>query len=240
MGEREEYARGYLKGYEEALTEAWSDVLSLLGSSFSPHELRIIARTRKGMVGQAVESRRRELQKSTGALLPVREEATQKGIDLTEGDSILVREERPEKAFSVFNRLVDRGMRGMSVTRTDPFKAAARYGLDLTGCNAVWLTRIEKEEIREGEERVLVRSNLAKLSSEIREFLSQPGGGGVVLLEGLEYLVTQFDFRPVLKFIQMVREQVSYTSGFFIISADADAVDEREYRLLEKEMTLTM
>ncbi len=240
MGEREDYAKGFLKGYEEALNEVWSEVLSIGGRSYSPHELLILAKTRKNMIQQSVEMKRIELQRMLGVVLTQPDDRSRLNADLSEGDSIMVREERPDRAFAIFSRLTERGMRGLSVTRTDPFKAAARYGLKGGGgTEFIWLTRIEKEEIENGGMRALVRSNLAGLASDIRDFLSKPRAGAV-LLEGLEYLVTQYDFRSVLRFIQMVKEQVSYTGGFFILSADPDAVEEKDYRLIEKEMTLTL
>ncbi len=239
MGEREDYAKGFLKGYEDALNEVWNEVIAIGSRSYSPHELQILARTRKNMIQQSVEMKKAELQRMLGIVLSVPEDRSKLASGLSEGDSIMVREERPDKAFAIFARLTERGMRGMSVTRTDPFKAVARYGLNGGKIDFIWLTRIEKDVIENGGIRAKVRSNLAGLASEIKDFLSKPGGGAVVL-EGMEYLVTQYDFRSVLRFIQMVREQVSYTGGFFIISADPDAADEKDYRLIEKEMTLTL
>lgn len=239
MGEREDYAKGYLKGYEDALNELWAEVLSISGRSYSAQELQILARTRKSMIPEAVEIKRLNLQRMMGVALSSPGVNQAKTADLTEGDSIMIREERPEKAFSVFARLTGKGMKGLSVTRSDPARLKTRYGLGMEGVEYIWLTKIEREEIESGGMRVRVRNNLPSLAADIRDFLSE-AAGGAVLIEGIEYLVTQNDFRSVLRFIQMVKEQVAYNRGFLILSVDPDAVDEKDYRLLEKEMTLTL
>ncbi len=239
MGEREDYARGYIKGFEDALNEVWTEVLSFGSRAYSPHELQILARTRKSTIQQSVDAKRIEIQKIFGVILsgPGREAPGE--ITVRAGSSIIVREERPDRAFSIFASMLTGGTQGLSVTRTDPTRVMEKYHLDTDRTTFVWLTKIEKEEIVQEGKKILIRNNLPNLAAEIRAFYGRVKGG-IVILEGFEYLVTQYEFRPVLRFIQMVSEQAGYSSGYFIITVDPRTIEDRDYRLLEKEMSLTV
>ncbi|MBX8638097.1 MAG: DUF835 domain-containing protein [Thermoplasmata archaeon] len=239
MGEREDYARGYLKGFEDALNEVWTEVLSFGTRAYSPHELQILARTRKNMIQQTVDVKRQELQKMFGVILTKPNREVPSEFTIRAGSSIVVREERPDRAFSIFASMLSGGSAGMSVTRTDPSRVIEKYHLDAGKTTFIWLTKIEKDEIVQGDRRYLIRNNLPNLAAEIRSFYSRVKGG-IVILEGLEYLVTQYEFRPVLRFIQMVNEQTEYSSGYFIVTVDPQTIEDRDYRLLEKEMSLTV
>ena len=239
MSEREDYARGYLKGFEDALNEVWTEVLSLGSRAYSSHELQILARTRKSMIQQSVDVKRLELQKMFGVILTKPNREVPAEFTIREGSSIVVREEKPDRAFAIYRSMLSGGSTGLSVTRTDPNRIIEKYHLDTDRTVFVWLTKIEKDEIVQGGRRYLIRNNLPNLAAEIRTFYGR-AKGGIVILEGIEYLVTQYEFRPVLRFIQMVREQAEYSGGYFIVTVDPQTIEDRDYRLLEKEMSLTV
>jgi hypothetical protein len=239
MGEREDYARGYLKGFEDALNEVWTEVMSFGSRQYSSQELQILARTRKGTVQQAVNMKRAELERLLGVVISPEKRDAVTTVTISPGSSILVREERPDKGFSLFGSLLSRGSAGLSVTRSEPSRIIEKYGLSADATSFIWLTRIEKEEIIQNGRHYAIGNSLPNLAAGIRSFYAKQEEC-VVILEGLEYLITQFDFRPVLKFIQMIAEQAEYSRGYLIITADHRSLDERDYRLLEKEMTLTI
>jgi len=74
-----------------------------------------------------------------------------------------------------------------------------------------------------------------KFSSVVTSFLSKTEKG-VVLVEGLEYLISQTDFDSVLKLIQFLNDKVMGTSNVIIITMDTNILDERQQRHLKKEM----
>jgi hypothetical protein len=79
-------------------------------------------------------------------------------------------------------------------------------------------------------------NNLARLASTVREFLSR-NENGAVTIEGLEYLNTQNDFKSVLKFIQLIDEQVVLDKGYLLIPVDKATMETREFSLVEREMS---
>ena len=79
-------------------------------------------------------------------------------------------------------------------------------------------------------------NNLAHLASAIRDFLSK-GENGAVIIEGIEYLTTQNDFKSVLKFIQLINEQVVLDKGFMIVPVVEGTMDPKDFSLVEREMS---
>lgn len=127
------------------------------------------------------------------------------------------------------------GARGLCISRTHPDILKQKYKFD---AEALWLTKTETALAAgnvKGTEYVSP-NNLAHLASSIREFLGK-GENGVVIIEGLEYLNTQNDFKSVLKFIQLINEQVVLDKGFLLIPADEGTMDPKDFSLIEREMS---
>jgi len=60
---------------------------------------------------------------------------------------------------------------------------------------------------------------MVELSHTIKEFIKKTGNG-VVLLEGLEYLITQNDYRDVLKFVQSLSDSIAVSNSCLIVPVD--------------------
>ncbi|MDY6960081.1 MAG: DUF835 domain-containing protein, partial [Halobacteriota archaeon] len=104
-----------------------------------------------------------------------------------------------------------------------------RYQLEKTPI--VWLTRKEVE----GENCIHPNDLITKLQSTLNNFISE-AEDGVILLDGLEYLVTQNDFEMVLKFIQAINDDLMVSSSRLITPIDSEALDPRDFHSLKKEM----
>lgn len=76
---------------------------------------------------------------------------------------------------------------------------------------------------------------LVDIASAIADFASE-GGNAAVLLEGIEYLITQNSFPSVERFLQKVNEKVVLNDSYLLISANPAALKEQEYKLLAREM----
>jgi len=57
----------------------------------------------------------------------------------------------------------------------------------------------------------------------------------VIMIEGIEYLITQNDFLGILRIMHTPRDLVVMHSSGLILSVNQDALDRREMTLLEKE-----
>ncbi len=141
----------------------------------------------------------------------------------------LVKEEKGERSYGLFVEALGRGMRGFCVTRDYPLKIRSKY--DLKDTPIVWLSNI-------GKEGSLRPKDLEKLSFSLEEFLSE--SNGVILLDGLEYLITNNSFLTMLRFVQSLRDQVAVNHSILLIALNPSTLDPHELTLLEKEVDRTL
>ena len=57
-----------------------------------------------------------------------------------------------------------------------------------------------------------------------------------VLLEGLEYMISQNGFASMMRFLQKVNEKIVLNDSYLLISANPAAMKEQEYKVLAKEV----
>jgi hypothetical protein len=233
--EDEDKKKIYSKGYEEGLKQAWNSIVRLTSRGHSIHELRMIAKGNVAAIPNRVIERMSEIDPST--LLPKEEPIFQYDTRVVEeGRGCVVKERSPDRSFLIFNDLLAKGGRGLCVTRIHPDELRDRYGME--GVRFVWLTRSERKETVLGalgvEEEYVSPTSLAGLASLLIGFIEE--GGDVIILEGTEYLITQNDFNPVLKFLMKVNERALLKGVTFLLSIDPATVDIKEYQLLSREI----
>lgn len=239
MSQEEEAARSYIKGFQEGLQEAWEEIIKLSTKGYTSRELQIMAKTKKSMVSQRVQQKADELERVLGLRLSLgthslNEPKPSRSVQLTAGWSYVIKEDRPERSFGIFAGLISGGARGLCISRTHPDVLKQKYGFDAA---TLWLTKTETAPSQETKGLEYVSpNNLARLASAIKEFLSK-GENGAVIIEGLEYLTTQNDFKSVLKFIQLINEQVVLDKGYLLIPVDEGTMDSKDFSLIEREMS---
>jgi hypothetical protein len=72
------------------------------------------------------------------------------------------------------------------------------------------------------------------LTTLIKSFLSE-NKKGIVLLEGLEYLINQNDFKTVLKFLSGTKDQVFLAKGILLVPFDPVVLEPKDLKALERE-----
>jgi isoleucyl-tRNA synthetase len=145
---------------------------------------------------------------------------------LKDSSSYLVLEATPEEALRLFQLAQATGKRGLVITRTFPQKVRERLGGAET--LILWLSNVGKEE------DTVRPKDLEKLSLAVEQFLARERG--VILLDAIEYLVTNNNFITVLRLIQSIRDQVAINNGVFLISVNPSALDPHQLTLLQKEV----
>jgi len=240
MPPEDDSARGYIKGFQEGLQEAWDDIIKLSTKGYTSRELQIMAKTKRSMLYQRVQQKVDELERALGRKLAIAgmpgQSATPVVVPkLMAGWSYVVKEDRPERSFAIFTGLVSQGARGLCISRTHPDTLKQKYGFQ---AESLWLTKTESSQAQPESKGVeyVSPNNLAHLASAIRDFLSK-GGNGAVIIEGLEYLTTQNDFKSVLKFIQLINEQIVLDKGYLLIPVDEATMDPKDFSLIEREMS---
>ena len=150
---------------------------------------------------------------------------------LRAGDTYLIEETFHDRGrtYDVYLDLLDRGYSGMCITRTEPGKLRQRYLLP-QDTDVYWLTQDRKEEfdIRPAPEYLMVN-----IKNFIDAHSDEPG---VVLLDGLEYLITfqgdQFD--SYLKVMRRISDLVSQSRLIMMIPYDPEAITPERVALFRR------
>jgi archaellum biogenesis ATPase FlaH len=60
--------------------------------------------------------------------------------------------------------------------------------------------------------------------------------GSVVLLDGVEYLISHNDFSSILTLLHDLNERVSLTNAVLLLPVDPHAIEAREFNLLKRDL----
>ena len=143
---------------------------------------------------------------------------------IEKGSIYLVKEKRPNIAFGMFNEAVSHDAKGMLVVREHPNRLKQQH--EFNAAKILWLTR------RAGMDHIDPQ-RLSLLSLEISRFV-EGAPRSVVLLEGIEYIITQNDFEAVLRFVNHLHDFVFAFDCAIIIVIDPRVLSTRELALLER------
>lgn len=212
-GRRCDFSRGYLAGIVSSLTGRAHQAEEISCRSAGARECRhrITPREEFGEIG------------------PLAAIDTEIKWDLEKGYSYLIERESPEPAFEVFSDYVMHGARGLSISREYPEKLRKKFQLENT--SFLWLSyERDMDFAREP-------TNIPLIYSEIKSFLDS-SDERVVIISGLEYLISQSTFRKVLKFVQLLNETVAVRESLLLLPISPKTLDSKEVKLLERELRI--
>ena len=135
-----------------------------------------------------------------------------------------VKEKRPRVSFDMFNEAVKHGAKGMLVVREHPNRLKQSH--DFEAEKLLWMTR------RAGVDHI-DPTELSLLNLKITKFV-EGVDKGVVLIEGMEYMITQNDFESVLRFVNHLHDFVLTHDCAVILVIDERVLSTRELALLER------
>ncbi len=206
-----DFSRGYLSGIVSQLT----------GKRYEIDEVECVSSGYMACVMQVYEV--------VDVLRParVREEDTQRKYNLESGYSYLIKEEIPDQAFDIFVDAVKHGVPALCVTREYPEKVKDRF--ELKGVPFLWLSMDQEKSYSRDP------SNLALLYSDVKTFISE-NRNCVVLVSGIEYLISQNGFPKVLKLLQHVNDKIAVTDSTLLTTVSPLTLAEQDLKMLEKEM----
>jgi DNA-binding response OmpR family regulator/DNA-binding transcriptional ArsR family regulator len=114
--------------------------------------------------------------------------------------------EEAEDGFELFKNLITHGSSGLCITKQDPAEIEDKYELDDVPINPL-----------EGPD---------KLASDINEFIKN-NENAVVLVDGIEQLVTQSSIDTMKKFISDLNDNLTKSSSRAILLYDSKEIDAR-------------
>ncbi|MDI6917845.1 MAG: DUF835 domain-containing protein [Thermoplasmatales archaeon] len=195
--------------------------------------------SREALIGSVKKALGEEKTKILGKLIRIRRKDREIDLELTPearietamkydikpGFSYLVEEERAELAFDIFKDFVQHDVPGLCITRMHLDKVRETFGLVKTPI--LWLSKTPGENN-------LSPTDLGMLRHTILEYLDK-SGESIVLLDGLEYLITNNGFPLVLKYLDDINESVMMSKSGLIIPVDPRTLEEKELALLERD-----
>jgi two-component system cell cycle response regulator len=150
--------------------------------------------------------------------------------EIEERTSYLVEESKPTFSFKLFNQEIHQGRKALCITRQNPKRLRDKYHWE--DVPIIWLTNNNL-----AKEQCIDPTNLSRLSIEIVNFVKETKNG-IIMLEGLEYLISQNSYQIILRFIQLINDKIMLSNGIIIVPIDPLILSERELHLLERDMKL--
>src|SRR3990170_5655456 len=148
-------------------------------------------------------------------------------IEMEKGVCYLVKEKKPELSFRLFDILLGQRLPGLCITRQYPERVRRERGL--ADVRVIWLSHTPGEDYHNP-------TAIGTLAKVIQKFIEDHAGEGVVLLEGLEYLIINNGFLQPLMFVEHVNEFVMQRRATLLLPVSPDTLEEKELALLERNV----
>ena len=150
--------------------------------------------------------------------------------ELKPGNVYLVEERRPSLSFDMFEQGLSAGYQGMVVSRELPKRLQSERNLGSS--RVIWLTNLV------GDGRINPTA-IGILMSQVRSFI-EGRQRAVVLIDGLEYLISLNTYDRMLQFMHQLRDIVITNDASLVIPVDPRTLTEREMALLERSLEVVV
>lgn len=143
----------------------------------------------------------------------------------------LIKEKMPNKGYVFFKQALKGGMKGMCVSRDPPAKVRTKFEL-LNNTPVIWLSNTPSDQSMQPK-------NLEKFAFALFEFMGKDEEA-LVLIDCIEYLITNNNFNTVLKLVQSIKDKVAVNKAILIITTNPAALESQQISLLEREMDIVL
>jgi len=148
-------------------------------------------------------------------------------LELVNGHSYLVEEERPDLAQRLLLAKAREGYSALGILRGHPKSLQAKAkNMDVT---LLWLTDRETSQER------TVPPSLERIVSIIDSFVEEKKRA-VILLDDIQYLVSNTNFEGVVRFLRNIVDSISERNAVFMVSLSPESLRPQERSILEREM----
>jgi len=235
----EEYARAYAAGYEEGVRGTLRETIEHVGHGHTPQEIRMLAASRLARLSEEVDLKRKSLlgppqRPAWGSLLrppaPARPwtglvgSSSPPPVHLRPGDSLLVREERPNRAVEILRANAGAFPRVALVSMRPP---------EVPGLSADHRIEFVVGGSTAPEEPAAGSLTPGEISGRLRE-PTEAVGGALVYVDALEFLATEHSLDTMVKFVHWLVTQAQETGSALLVSFDPRALDIRDVSGLER------
>jgi len=144
---------------------------------------------------------------------------------LEPGSVYLIEELKPEISYGLLSTLAGSDAAGLVITRQFPDRVRAERGLP--NLRILWLSHTPGDSS-------INPTALDTISKTIQNFIEHHKGEGVILVDGMEYLVVNNGFAPVLSFIQQVNDIVKEGKAIVLLPLSRGVLEDKQLARLER------
>ena len=151
--------------------------------------------------------------------------------NLKRGESYIISEEEKNAiiSFNIFLDAVKKDIPTLCFTRIFPPKIIEKF--DSGNFPVFWLSNIESSD----EVKTIKPGNYDKeLFKIIKSFLESQHG--VFMIHGIEFLISNNEFRDIFNFIQRIKDMTAVNDGIFLLPVFPKALNEKEFNNLKSEL----
>jgi hypothetical protein len=145
------------------------------------------------------------------------------------GCAYLVEERRPKQSLELCERFSSEGSELLIVSRDLPSQLISRT--ILVPKKMIWLTNLVGADM-------MNPTSIGILMSEIRKFVEQSERRPIVLIDGLEYLISLNTYDRMLQFVHQLRDMFVMAGAVLIMPMDMRTLTDREQALLERNLNV--
>jgi len=140
----------------------------------------------------------------------------------------LIEEEDTTTSFSIFSNLMDKGYKGLCISRESPQHLLNRHYID--EAEIKWLTTMKAED-------AVGPTDIEEIYNMIEEFVDI-NDRSVIILDGLYYLIVNSSFEQVLLLLQYLKDKISTTNSILIAPMDLGVLDRKQGVMISKELVV--
>ena len=149
-------------------------------------------------------------------------------VNLASGHCDLIMSKRADEAYRMFQSELRGGSKGLLITRVHPDQLKEAYGP--IEAPILWLSS------QPGQER-LDPSALSIIQHTMIEFI-QKWPRTIVMLDGLDFLISENQLDKVLRMIYAVHDVVVVSGSKFIVPMDPQTMEMKELAFIEREFVV--
>lgn len=148
-------------------------------------------------------------------------------MDIEKGVCYLVKEKKPEVSYRLFEVLMEQKLPGIIISRQHPRVVHREHGF--ADLRIIWLSHTPGEDFQSP-------AALGALAKLIQKFVDDNNGEGVILLDGLEFLIVNNGFLPTLMIVEHINEFIMQRQAILLLPVSPDTLEEKELALLERNI----
>lgn len=151
------------------------------------------------------------------------------GSKIPAGHSYLFPKAGEYCSYTALKYLLREGRRGLILSKTHPDKITSKYGVE---CPIIWMVSRPPPG---GKASTVDPVRLGKIYSLIADF-AKNNPGAAILLDGIDYLISENDFVSTMKTLQLINEAISISRSILLLPIDPEKIDSQSFGLLEREV----